>query len=523
MKLRKWLKRIAFALAALVTLLALVWAEENYRGKRAWEACRRELEAKGEKLDWTAFAPPNVPDDQNFLKTPLLAAAFPSPTNASSAGAQPPSNAARESLNKLWDWSSWFGPGDWRRASVSSLEQWQRELRDTNDSRFDAGRIMRLRYGLSTNAPMTPAQPAITDPDWLALRARPAGTPLEDLQFLIQRHQAELDELRAAAHRPYAVFDASQFDPATALPRYATLKSLVFHLRPSVCVDLEAGKPDAALADVSTLFALGKAAGSGPLLINGLVRVAINEHIVQTIWFGLAKHLWQEPQLAQLETRLAKLNVVADMQRCLRGDRAYGLAMIGGGVNPHPSAAPGLSDSAAMKAYTSMPTWLRYHSEVNIARAVQFLIDKFDPAGPSVKLATDMDLEVRSYFKRRTLYNTLAYMLLPALSQAIQSAASGQASVTLARMACALERYRLATGAYPELLTELEPKFIDRLPVDPVNGEPLKYRREAPDRFVLYSVGFNLKDDGGQPGVTAKGAPDARQGDWVWHSEPVTN
>jgi len=94
--------------------------------------------------------------------------------------------------------------------------------------------------------------------------------------------------------------------------------------------------------------------------------------------------------------------------------------------------------------------------------------------------------------------------------------------VSLARVACALERHRLATGSYPEKLDGLTPRFIDRLPPDPVNGEPLKYRRDAPDRFILYSVGANLKDDGGRVDVDDLGRIRNRgQGDWVWRSEPV--
>jgi hypothetical protein len=55
-----------------------------------------------------------------------------------------------------------------------------------------------------------------------------------------------------------------------------------------------------------------------------------------------------------------------------------------------------------------------------------------------------------------------------------------------------------------------------------VNGEPLKYRRDAPDRFILYSVGANLKDDGGRVDVDDLGRIRNRdQGDWVWRSEPV--
>jgi len=38
----------------------------------------------------------------------------------------------------------------------------------------------------------------------------------------------------------------------------------------------------------------------------------------------------------------------------------------------------------------------------------------------------------------------------------------------------------------------------------------VKYHRTAEGRFVLYSVGWNEKDDGGVPGKTGL------EGDWVW-------
>ena len=91
-----------------------------------------------------------------------------------------------------------------------------------------------------------------------------------------------------------------------------------------------------------------------------------------------------------------------------------------------------------------------------------------------------------------------------------------QTSVDLARVACALERYRLANGQFPETLEALAPKFIEKLPHDVINGQPLKYRRTDDGQFVLYSVGWNETDDGGKVGLTKNGNLDAKQGDWVW-------
>ena len=61
-------RRILICLAILATLIAIFYAEEDWRGKRAWENCKRELEAKGVVLDWEKLIPPPVPDDQNFFK-----------------------------------------------------------------------------------------------------------------------------------------------------------------------------------------------------------------------------------------------------------------------------------------------------------------------------------------------------------------------------------------------------------------------------------------------------------------------
>jgi hypothetical protein len=91
-----------------------------------------------------------------------------------------------------------------------------------------------------------------------------------------------------------------------------------------------------------------------------------------------------------------------------------------------------------------------------------------------------------------------------------------QESVDLARVACALERYRLAHDEYPESLDVLVPRFIAKLPHDIINGQPLHYRRTADGQFVLYSIGWNEKDDGGIVGLRDSGSVDITKGDWVW-------
>ena len=49
----------------------------------------------------------------------------------------------------------------------------------------------------------------------------------------------------------------------------------------------------------------------------------------------------------------------------------------------------------------------------------------------------------------------------------------------------------------PDSLSNLVPDFLESIPIDPFDGKELRYRK-LDKGFVVYSVGENLSDDGGQ-------------------------
>jgi hypothetical protein len=67
------------------------------------------------------------------------------------------------------------------------------------------------------------------------------------------------------------------------------------------------------------------------------------------------------------------------------------------------------------------------------------------------------------------------------------------------RTMVALRRYEQEHGAYPDTLERLVPDYLAAIPVDPFGGGLLRYRRQATS-YVVYSVGLNLRDDGGAKG-----------------------
>jgi len=123
-------------------------------------------------------------------------------------------------------------------------------------------------------------------------------------------------------------------------------------------------------------------------------------------------------------------------------------------------------------------------------------------------------------------YSFLASWALPNYLRATQTLARNQTKANQAFVVCALERYRRANGHYPETLDALVPQFADRLPHDIIGGQPLKYRRTddppsqssgaASGKFLLYSIGWNGKDDGGIVARNQDGKEDWEQDDWVW-------
>jgi hypothetical protein len=115
------------------------------------------------------------------------------------------------------------------------------------------------------------------------------------------------------------------------------------------------------------------------------------------------------------------------------------------------------------------------------------------------------------------------YLLLPAERRAsaiqFQAKADHQALVTI----LAIKRYRLETGGYqPGLKTLVDAGYLNKLPMDPFSDRALVYRL-AGESFLLYSVGRDFKDDGGQFSRGKHGRPTvwADNGDAVfWPVNP---
>jgi hypothetical protein len=100
--------------------------------------------------------------------------------------------------------------------------------------------------------------------------------------------------------------------------------------------------------------------------------------------------------------------------------------------------------------------------------------------------------------------------LLPAPMPSCQAQARHEAMLDLMEIGILLEQYKAREGSYPLTLDPLAKDLEGTVPADPFTGREYFYR-PAGERFVLYSIGENLRDDGGKHHY--------REGDIVWRGK----
>ncbi|HUC86117.1 MAG TPA: hypothetical protein VL970_13055 [Candidatus Acidoferrales bacterium] len=501
-------------LACPVLLVAFFYLEEDWRGWHAWHKFKHQCEVQGERFDLPSVVPPPVPDDQNFAMTPIVVSCYGQMLDATGHEINPRNTNLVNRLQISCQRENEHGTppkiGSWQKAAFTDLEPWQRYYR-------------RLADSPSGNS----------DADGFPVGQQPQ-TPAADVLLALSKYNSVIEELREASRLPQSRFplEYDKEDPAAILlPHLAALKrcSLVLQLR--AIAELQNGSAGKALDDVKLILRLSNSIRTEPPLISQLVRLAILQIAIQPIWEGLAEHRWSEPQLADLDQALSGFDFVAGYRLAMHSEMAFQegilrflrrhpkqfLELMSADENRHKSEAE-IFVSDCLVLHLVPGGWF-YQNQLYCARAMEKyylpLADvrqqTFAPAR-----ARQAGAAVDREFKHPGPFNLWAIMMLPGLGNSARKFAFGQCTADLARVACALERYRLALDGYPTNLEALVPRCLDHLPHDIIGGGPLNYRQTLDGRFLLYSVGWNEKDDDGELVLKKDGAVDLDQGDWVW-------
>jgi len=578
------IRRTLTGLAILATLAAIFYTEEDWRGKRAWENCKRDLEAKGEDLNWSDYIPAPVPDDQNFFTaSPKIALRFVKARNDAEA-----EKAKQVGIQYFGSETNPFPVFDNTKTKSKPLVVAEVKIllpgsttpelkKDSlflklNDpaARSEGGDFIQNKIGRSfmgcagfkfsefqlSNLP--PAQifvgadsaPSIGDlknlipPDTATnighlqieatidrsiFQIELTGvhiTAAADYLKWSDQFESDFDEIREALKRPYAIIPGDYSKPyESPIPNFIAVRGLAQTLAQRAQCDLMLGQPNKALQELTLLHDMRHLLEAAPtgkpmFLVSAMINVAVTGLYVDTIADGFQKHAWQEPQFAALQKQLADINLTPFVFDSLHEEsaaicRTAQIAWI-----------PNLFDRTIHATWTTRIAWFfwpsgwTYQNLVNVAVLEQKPLEGFDLSHDTIaphkfdEVSRDLD----KFFNHYTPYRILAAIAIPNFSKAEQVAAHNQTMVNEAQIVCALERYHLAHGEYPETLDMLMPQFMDKIPHDLIGGQPLHYRRTDGGKFLLYSVGWNETDDGGLDVSTQNknGGTDFTKGDWIW-------
>ena len=477
------LVRAAFVCAVLFTLLVVFFFVEKTRGNAAWKRYQEEARAHGVKLTLAEYVPAPVPDARNFAAIPLFQDAFRQPP--------PPNPLALPQVGgvtlPLFD--SAF------KDQHIDLAAWQ-------------------KFFIDTKVLPAAGENAATD----VLKA-------------LERYAPQFEQLRMAGARPESSFPVRYEDGAMAtLPHLQLFQSAARLYALRLAAHLALGRSGEAYEDFRDGLRLYTGIAKEPTLISGLVRVSVLAVVENTVWGGLVRRQWQPAELEKITADLAGVRLMDDYTLGLSSERGFsnmmhelflrkglheleGLIQI---VDSNGTPRSALNARALGAAFMSYPTgWIRF-SQVRSNRYIDETLARASQEPPRIfpeRPVPSMPAKMADVGIYERLRYFLFFTLAPALQEVERTYAYAQTLLDQTRLGCALERHRLAHGDFPASLEALAPGFLPALPRDVMNGEPLHYRLAPDGGYALYSVAWNLQDDGGKMDATTSAK---KQPDWVW-------
>jgi hypothetical protein len=267
----------------------------------------------------------------------------------------------------------------------------------------------------------------------------------------------------------------------------------------------------------------GRPSGKPMTLVAAMINVAVAGLYAGVIEDGIRLHAWNGPQLEVLESQLKEVKLhplfVAGFAN---GELPLVCWHCENSSAPELSRMfnfnPGQPEKKPKFSFLSLvPRGWIYQNMVGYANLMEEQIEAMNPANDLVvpHKTEEAAGKINGVQTSVSPFRYVAGVAIPNTVRATAVMAHNQTEVNQALAVCALERYRLAHGQYPETLAALSPQFLDQIPSDIIGGQPPHYRRTGDGKFLLYSIAWTEKDHGGVPGK-----PDPNRaketGDWVW-------
>jgi hypothetical protein len=311
-----------------------------------------------------------------------------------------------------------------------------------------------------------------------------------------------------------------------ALPVQQRSRAIARVLASRAMFRLGAGDLGDAEADLVACHRLASLVGQSPFLISDLVAIAIDAVAAQGDAALLSDARLTAEQARRMLEEHRKLPPLPDVAQTIDGDERFqmidstcGLMRAGTGAAPVPMlgvdgnvmlrSMNGTYDRAA-EALRIDDYSQRTAELATLEKDVQARAGKKSPA--TLMLSSLIGSRAAS---SRMSADALLALLAPSIVTAQTAEDRAAARRRLLVIGCALAVYRAEQGESPANLKALTPALLEEVPLDPFGDQPFIYRSTGEGGFRLYSVGQNLKDDGG---ATPESEP---KGDDVLLTVPV--
>jgi len=323
----------------------------------------------------------------------------------------------------------------------------------------------------------------------------------------LRKRAAHMDAVRSALARPRCRFPIRVEDGYYALlPHLAYIKGEASGFRIAGLVSLDQGDADRTLRSFEGIAQCGQTLADDPFLISQLVRLACLSMVIQDTERLLSQQSLSVQQLDRLRGLVERLDLKGALRSALIAERACALSVF----DPNSDMlARGVADAdveSPEQNRNKVQTGMRLLMNTGLGEVdKRFMLEIMEEA---IALATEDSPEALAKTEQlaarivkgegRFPPKFISSMVLPALSGTANRFATFEARRRAALTAIAIEQYRNShNGQLPARLEDLVSANLSRVPADPHDGQPLRYKHEAKG-YLLYSIGVNRQDDHGK-------------------------
>ncbi|MGQ9525973.1 MAG: hypothetical protein ACUVTZ_14205 [Armatimonadota bacterium] len=335
---------------------------------------------------------------------------------------------------------------------------------------------------------------------------RRAKVDLALVQRKLSQVEDEIARVRRASALPGCQFPVNwSAGPNATFEHYAQVRSLARVLSAHARLCALDGRRSEAMSDVAAVLGIARHIGQEPVLLASLVEYAV-VGIARSALQSVLNECRPTPLQCQPVVRaLDRMDLRSSLVRALEGERCFGLASLdapaAGSISQPPGGGSGLTSRIPVVSLTwRTPNRLR----LEYIRLMSEMIHaaKSEPGWSSLKWKAEA-IGCR--------YRSVAFAV-PPYSTVFRTSTRAQAEVAVMQAALAVHLYRLKTGHFPLSLGDVQKAVGRPLLNDPFTDGLLRYRLNGRG-YVLYSVGPNRRDDGGQ-GLRRPGPPEAELAKW---------